>query len=113
MIFADMQILTCSGFILLVLSGISSQPIDFCEDQFCYSSDGKLKNISKLEDAQDYCHKNDSWLLEIYDSKQFNSISTNITGRGSALLNTIGVVANGWTSIFDHPLPSKLVTTKN
>lgn len=108
MMFVDMQIPTRTGFILLLLCRINGQPISFCEEQFCYNSDGLLKNISKLEDAQDYCYKNDSWLLEIYDSKQLNSISTNITGRGPTLLNTIGKVAYGWTSIFDDPLTSKI-----
>ena len=98
--------------IFLAIGALLAQEVDFCVDQYCYRSDGKLINITSLKDAQDYCYNYDStsWLLEIYDINMINMLYNQFYDK-NLLWNTIGTVASEWTSITNGQLPSKLMFT--
>ena len=102
------------GCVFLAIGGLLAQQVDFCFDQYCYRSDGELKNVASLKDAQDYCYNNDStsWLIEIYGYKQYLSVYKNFQFKISVLLNSIGIVTNEWTSVINGQLPSKIMCYK-
>ena len=85
-----------------MVRGLSSEPIEFCTDDYCYRSDGELKAINSLEEAQKQCEGR-SWLLEIYVTERERVVAM-LPDDKPVLLNTMGTGGSDWISAYGKVL---------